>query len=587
MQCAWFPSHTFEPKRFKPGNIGNWSGHLSFAHDLIVSIKPSLFVELGTHLGESYFGCCQAIAENNVSCLAYAIDTWQGEAHAGFYDEEVYDEVLSYNQANFSNFSYLIRSLFDTALPSFAAESIDLLHIDGLHTFEAASHDFYSWLPKLKPGGIVLLHDIVARHQDFGVWQLWDSLKSQGNTFEFHHSWGLGVFQKPGADNLNSELLKALFDGDTVTQAQVRRAYFLLSLELAANNPSTTMPPKVQVPLKDTTPPPQVSDENHCLRVYFPLAEGYSEAQSKAEVIVPGQWQYLLINLPKGANTGPYRLDVTNRPAICDIREVIVRSALDQTIVWRATGADTGHLTPGGTLIQIRSNESEGASRFFSYGRDPQLYLPQLNQSYADQPLLLELWIRLQTELNDILPILADNVAPNHAEPINAEPINAESINAESINEIKTVVGELKAEITDLKTEVGELVNQTESERQLRAQEVQNYREANENELQTARLQLTQARSEQEKLLTEVHKKQTHIYILDDAQKMLKETEERSVQWEQKYETLNRVNSELQYSARALQDEYDKLKAVFTSVLQSRSWRVTEPLRKFMGSFKG
>jgi hypothetical protein len=76
---AWLPSGSFETRRYRRGNIGNWSGHLPFARGLIVAARPSLLVELGPHRGESYFGFCQAIAENDIFCVAYAVDTWTGE----------------------------------------------------------------------------------------------------------------------------------------------------------------------------------------------------------------------------------------------------------------------------------------------------------------------------------------------------------------------------------------------------------------------------------------------------------------------------------------------------------------------------
>ena len=66
------PARTIRPRRYRPGNVASWSGHLPFAHDLIAAVRPSLIVELGTHYGESYFAMCQAVQENAISCKCYA-----------------------------------------------------------------------------------------------------------------------------------------------------------------------------------------------------------------------------------------------------------------------------------------------------------------------------------------------------------------------------------------------------------------------------------------------------------------------------------------------------------------------------------
>ncbi|CBL43697.1 hypothetical protein HDN1F_01140 [gamma proteobacterium HdN1] len=215
----------FEPKHMV---FSTWVDHLAFGYDLVASIRPKLLVELGTHKGLSYFTFCQAMKENEIDGACYAIDTFEGDAHTDKYDESVFTAVNAHNREHYHGFSYLMRMLFDDALRHFDAESIDLLHIDGFHTYDAVSADFQNWYPKVKPGGIILFHDVMARLEDFGVWRFWNEVKEQHESFTFVHGFGLGVLRKAGGDrSVDPELLRLLFN-DSSEQAQAKmRAFYV------------------------------------------------------------------------------------------------------------------------------------------------------------------------------------------------------------------------------------------------------------------------------------------------------------------------------------------------------------------------
>jgi glycosyltransferase involved in cell wall biosynthesis len=173
-----------------------WVGHLPFASWVMQEIAPKIFVELGTHSGNSYFSFCQSVLEGGLSSKCYAVDTWKGDEHAGAYNDEIFNAVNKQNQERYSGFSRLLKMTFDDAVNYFSDNSINMLHIDGLHTYEAVRHDFETWLPKLAPDAIVMFHDINVRERDFGVWKLWEELQDKyPNHLAFMHSNGLGVLQ--------------------------------------------------------------------------------------------------------------------------------------------------------------------------------------------------------------------------------------------------------------------------------------------------------------------------------------------------------------------------------------------------------
>jgi glycosyltransferase involved in cell wall biosynthesis len=215
------------PNRVHP--LSGWQEHVPFAMFLVDVVRPKLIVELGTHYGTSYCAFCQAVKELRLDTHCYAIDSWKGDAHTGSYGPEILAELHDHHDPLYGSFSNLIQCAFDDAIPHFKEGTIDILHIDGYHTYEAVKHDFESWLPKLREDGIVLFHDTNQRVRDFGVWKFWDEIKSRYPHFEFLHCAGLGVL---AVNKIRSEELENLFDSQGEGAENIRMFFFRLGHEM-------------------------------------------------------------------------------------------------------------------------------------------------------------------------------------------------------------------------------------------------------------------------------------------------------------------------------------------------------------------
>ncbi|CAN5713899.1 hypothetical protein BH11VER1_BH11VER1_26520 [soil metagenome] len=180
-----------EPQYLHPSSA--WLEHIPFALWLVEHHRPKIIVELGVHTGPSYCAFCQAVLELRLDSKCYGIDTFGGDLHAGYYDSSILAELRAYHDPRYAKFSTLVQSSFENALEQFEDGTIDLLHIDGLHHYEAVRHDFESWLPKLSHRAIVLFHDTRVHERDFGVFRLWAELQTAYPSFEFFHEHGLGV----------------------------------------------------------------------------------------------------------------------------------------------------------------------------------------------------------------------------------------------------------------------------------------------------------------------------------------------------------------------------------------------------------
>jgi hypothetical protein len=160
---------------------------------LIEKLNPRVIVELGTHYGMSYLSFCQIVKFLGYEAKCIAIDHWFGDDQAGSFTEEVFNSFV-HNHQEYSEFSSFLRMDFSEGLTQIEDNTIELISIDGHHSYESVSGDFKNALPKINENrGVVLFHDVNEYQEGFGVSRFWMEIKKDYQHFEFLHGHGLGV----------------------------------------------------------------------------------------------------------------------------------------------------------------------------------------------------------------------------------------------------------------------------------------------------------------------------------------------------------------------------------------------------------
>jgi hypothetical protein len=204
-----------------------WLEHGPFAHWIIDAVRPRLTVELGSYSGYSFCCFCEQLDRSGIVGRAIAIDTWQGDEHAGAYGDAVFQDLRAYVAGHYGARAELKRMYFAEALPSVGDGTVDLLHVDGRHFYDDVVEDFTSWIPKLSDRAVVLFHDTQVRERGFGVHKYWAELEAKYPSFEFRHGHGLGVL---GFGRNTPEAAKALFAlARDSADAEATRAAFAAS----------------------------------------------------------------------------------------------------------------------------------------------------------------------------------------------------------------------------------------------------------------------------------------------------------------------------------------------------------------------
>jgi len=182
-----------------------------FLEWLVTTKNPDVIVDLGVDYGYSTFVfanalrlCknkiqantpdlnCEALEDvKKTNSIVYGVDYFRGDEQTGFRD--TYNDAIKIATKNYVDNLSIIRGDF-TDIASIWSKPIDILHIDGLHTYEAVKRDFESWSKYVKDEGIILFHCTEIDY--FGVNKFFKEELTKGNKLYFKQDCGMGIYTK-------------------------------------------------------------------------------------------------------------------------------------------------------------------------------------------------------------------------------------------------------------------------------------------------------------------------------------------------------------------------------------------------------
>lgn len=189
-------------------NAFNWfSGFGEFAnvlYSLVRSAKPQTIVEVGSAYGYSTCYIAAALQRNGFGKL-YSIDPHEPTRwNDGNPAEDTFVVVRDrLKKLRLSQYVCQIREYSQHALAQWD-QPIDMLLLDGSHSYEDVKRDFFGFLPHVANAGLVLFHDTMWEYHrdskwyrsDQGVPKLVQELQENGYPMiTLREGWGLTILQ--------------------------------------------------------------------------------------------------------------------------------------------------------------------------------------------------------------------------------------------------------------------------------------------------------------------------------------------------------------------------------------------------------
>lgn len=165
--------------------------------EIVASIRPRKVLEIGTFQGGTL---CMFARLSAPRATIISIDLPGGKFGGG---QTQLRSLLYHMFGKVFQCMHLIRGDSHSKEVSAKVKNIshclDILFIDGDHAYEGVKHDFLSYSPLVRSGGIIAFHDIAEHTPETGceVFRFWNEVKTSYRHEEIienqNQGWGIGI----------------------------------------------------------------------------------------------------------------------------------------------------------------------------------------------------------------------------------------------------------------------------------------------------------------------------------------------------------------------------------------------------------
>lgn len=189
--------------RFTPSQVRE---EITAFLNLLARRPPATVLEIGTEKGGTFF-LLSRVATPDALLLSLDLPVsapgvyprWRERLYRGFARERQRIELIredSHDPRTLEKVNQLL-----------GGRNLDLLFIDGDHSYSGVKKDFEMYSPLVAPDGLIAFHDIAPGHEASvgGVPRFWSEIKQTRNAVEFvknweQGGWGIGVLPNNTTD---------------------------------------------------------------------------------------------------------------------------------------------------------------------------------------------------------------------------------------------------------------------------------------------------------------------------------------------------------------------------------------------------